>query len=267
MRKIASAFAGLALMTGFFGSSDANAGREPAQAALENRNTDLTPDVVQNRFFLKEGRFEITAAGGYVPNNPMVTRLSGSLFGAYHINEKFAGEFAFMYFPDLGSNDLKGLTQKLVEIANNRSNQSNFEQPVEKMLLDASFAGRWSPIYGKINLIGENVLNFDFYFTGGLGMISSKKYYAYSDNEVISLRYSGRTTHVPLNAGLGLNIFLNQSLALKLDARSFIYRAPAPIYDPNDVGQQNSYRIYNDIVTSVGVSYFIPKMKPRMMDF
>ena len=54
MRKIATAFAGLALMTGLFGSSDANAGREPAQAALENRNTELTPDVVQNRFFLKE---------------------------------------------------------------------------------------------------------------------------------------------------------------------------------------------------------------------
>ena len=72
-----------------------------------------------------------------------------------------------MYFPDLGSQDLKGLTQKLVEIANNRSNAGSFEQPVEKMLLDASFAGRWSPIYGKINLIGENVLNFDFYFTGG----------------------------------------------------------------------------------------------------
>ena len=264
MRKIATAFAGLALMTGLFGSSDAHAGREPAQAALENRNTDLTPDVVQNRFFLKEGRYEITAAGGYVPNNPMVTRLAGSLFGAYHINEKFAGEFAFMYFPDLGSNDLKGLTQKLVEIANNRSNQSNFEQPVEKMLLDASFAARWSPIYGKINLIGENVLNFDFYFTGGLGMISSKKYYAYSDNEVISLRYSGRTTHVPLNAGLGLNIFLNQSLALKLDARSFIYRADAPQYDPNEPAVP---RVYSDIVTSVGISYFIPKMKPRMMDF
>ena len=263
MRKIVSALAGLALTLSFL-PSEVQAGREPAQSALENRNKDLTPDVVQNRFFLKEGRFEITGAGGYVPNNPMVTRFAGSLFGAYHINEKFAGEFAFMYFPDLGSNDLKGLTQKLVEIANNRSNAGSFEQPVEKMLLDASFAGRWSPIYGKINLIGENVLNFDFYFTGGLGMISSKAYYAYADGDVISLRYTGRETHVPLNAGLGLNIFVNQSVAVKIDARSFIYRGPAPKYDPDE---QDQYRIYNDIVTSVGVSYFIPKMKPRMMDF
>ena len=266
MHKIATAFAGLALTTGLFVPSEVFAGREPAQAALENRNEGLTPDVVQNRFFLKEGRYEITAAGGYVPNNPMVTRTAGSLFGAYHINEKFAAEFAFMYFPDLGSSDLKGLTKKLVEIANNRSAQSNFEQPVEKMLLDASFAGRWSPIYGKINLIGENVLNFDFYFTGGLGMISSKKYYAYSDSqsEETTLRYVSRETYVPLNAGLGLNIFLNQSLALKLDARSFIYRADAPQYDPNIPPDK---RIYSDIVTSVGISYFIPKMKPRLMDF
>ena len=134
------------------------------------------------------------------------------------------------------------------------------------MLLDASFAGRWSPIYGKINLIGENVLNFDFYFTGGLGMISSKKYYAYSDNEVISLRYSGRTTHVPLNAGLGLNIFFEPIFGSQVGCSFFHLSCPCPIYDPNDVGQQNNAA---STMTSslLWVSYFIPKMKPRMMDF
>ena len=258
---------GIGLATMLLSVAPAQAGTTPAQDALAQRNQQTLPDVVQNRFFLKEGRFEITAASGYVPNNPMVTRFSGSLFGAYHMNEKFAGEFAFMYFPDLGSNDLKGLTQKLVEIATNRSNQSNFEQPVEKAMLGASFAARWSPIYGKINLIGENVLNFDFYMTGGLGMLSAKSYYAYSDQDVISLRYDSNKLHIPLNVGIGTNLFINQSLAIKIDARSFVYRAPAPVYDPTDVEQLNKQRIYNDIVTSVGVSYFIPKMKPRLMDF
>ena len=41
MRKIATAFAGLALMMGLYSSNDAHAGREPAQAALENRNKEL----------------------------------------------------------------------------------------------------------------------------------------------------------------------------------------------------------------------------------
>jgi hypothetical protein len=103
--------------------------------------------------------------------------------------------------------------------------------------------------------------------TGGLGMLSAKSYYAYSDQDVISLRYDSNKLHIPLNVGIGTNLFINQSLAIKIDARSFVYRAPAPVYDPTDVEQLNKQRIYNDIVTSVGVSYFIPKMKPRLMDF
>jgi outer membrane beta-barrel protein len=266
MRIIAQLTLGfLALSTGWISTADA--GREPAQKALTELNNPPVQDVVQNRFFLKDGRFELAGVGGYVPNNPMVQRVSGGFFGAYHISEKFAAEGAVMYFPDLSSNDLKGLTKKLVEIASDRSGQSNFEQPLEKMMLGATFVGRWSPIYGKINLIGESVLNFDLYFVGGLGMLSSKKYYAYSADDAIQLRFEGNTVHVPANLGMGINFFVNQSLAVKLDARSFIYRAPAPIYDPNDQDQLNQYRIYNDIVTSVGVSYFIPKMKPRLMDF
>lgn len=270
MRNLATLFAGLTLLTSLFTPSDAFAGREAAQTALENRNKNMTPNVVQNRFFLKEGRYEFTGAVGYVPNNPMVTRTAGSVFAAYHISERFAAEGAFMYFPDLGTNDLKGLALTLVDIGNSKSG-SDFKQPVEKMLLDASFAARWSPIYGKINLIGERVLNFDFYFTGGLGMISSKKYNAVYDSSLgsIGLDYIASATHIPINAGMGLNLFLNQSLAIKLDARSFIYRGEN-IYSSVTGGSDTTgpdFRIYNDIVTSVGVSYFIPKMKPRMMDF
>lgn len=266
MHKFASICLGMMTCLGLW-SSEAMAGREPAQNALEIRNQDVIHDVVQNRFFLKEGRFEISGVAGYVPNNPMVQRFSGGFLGAYHLNEKFAAEGAIMYFPDLGANDLKGLTTKLVEIANSRSSGGTFEQPVEKMMLGATFAARWSPIYGKINLLGENVLNFDLYFTGGLGMISTKKaYVSAGDDGAVILRPDGNQVHPPVTVGLGTNFFLNQSLAVKLDVRSLIYRAPAPIYDISQA-DSNEYRIYNDIVTSIGVSYFIPKMKPRLMDF
>ena len=263
MHKFASICLGMACL-GLW-SSEAMAGREPAQNALGVRNEEIIQDVVQNRFFLKEGRFELSGVGGYVPNNPMVKRYSGGFLGAYHLNEKFAAEGAIMYFPDLGINDLKGLTQKLVEIANSRSSGSTFKQPVEKMMLGATFAARWSPIYGKINLLGENVLNFDLYLTGGLGMISTKKYFVSSDSDgAISLEFDGNQVHPPITVGLGTNLFLNQSLAVKLDVRSMLYRAPAPNYSGDD---DVEIRVYNDIITSVGISYFIPKMKPRLMDF
>jgi hypothetical protein len=77
-------------------------------------------------------------------------------------------------------------------------------------------------------------------------MQSSKKYYVYSDNDSISMRYIGRTSHIPLVVGFQNSVLFNSQNGFQVSVLSTIYRAPAPIYDPNDVGQQNSYKIYND---------------------
>jgi hypothetical protein len=75
-----------------------------------------------------------------------------------------------MYAPDLGEEDLKELTSTLVQIANDSSKKGAFQQPLNKMILGATFDVRWAPVYGKLNLIGEKVLNFDFYGVAGLGL-------------------------------------------------------------------------------------------------
>jgi outer membrane beta-barrel protein len=140
------------------------------------------------------------------------------------------------------------------------------------MELGATFAARWSPIYGKINLIGENILNFDFYTVAGLGMLSSNEYFAQYDSSVdllvglpVSLVPQGRQLRVPLNVGVGINFFLNQTIALKLDARNYLYYGLKPQYDPSVPVTES--RVYNNFVTSAGISIFIPKMKPRIMNF
>ena len=80
----------------------------------------------------------------------MVKRYTGGLLYAYHFSESLAAEGAFIYSPDLGENDLKGLTNTLVQIAASSSSSSvEFQQPLEKMLLGATFAARWAPILWK----------------------------------------------------------------------------------------------------------------------
>ena len=255
--------------------STAEAGREPAQQALgvERLEKKPTQDVVQNRFFLKQGRSEFSPIFGIVPNNPMVKRYTGGLLYAYHFSESLAAEGAFIYSPDLGENDLKGLTNTLVQIAASSSSSSvEFQQPLEKMLLGATFAARWAPIYGKLNPFGIGVVNFDFYGVAGLGMLSTELYYAKFDPAAPEgeaptlLESAGRQTRVPLNLGVGLDIFLNQSISFKLDARSYLYFAPGPQYDPNATVPPES-RLYNNFVASAGVSIFVPKMKARRVDF
>jgi len=272
MRRIAATLSlGLLMMGGLLASPDAEAGARGARKALaELEDGRRTYDKVQNRFFLKEDRFEIAPILGYVPNNPMVRRYTGGILGAYHFSETFAAEGAFIYAPDLGTTDLKGLVNTLVLIAQDGGGSGNgtFQQPVDKLALGATFAARWAPIYGKINLIGETVLNFDFYGVAGLGLLTINKYYARYDASLesgVSLDSFETKATVPLNLGLGFNFFVNQSIAIKLDARSYLYIDNQPQYDPDTAVEEQ--RLYNSLITSGGVSIFFPKMKPRMMDF
>jgi outer membrane beta-barrel protein len=271
MRRIAATLSlGLLTMGALLVSPVAEAGARGARRALaELEEGRKTYDKVQNRFFLKEDRFEIAPVLGYVPNNPMVRRYTGGILGAYHFSETFAAEGAFIYAPDLNTGDLKGLVNTLVLIAQDGSGTgSSFQQPIDKLALGATFAARWAPLYGKINLIGETVLNFDFYGVAGIGLLTINKYYARYDaslEEGIRLDTFESKSTVPLNLGLGFNFFVNQSIAIKLDARSYLYIDNEPQYDPNEAVTEQ--RLYNALITSAGVSVFFPKMQPRMMDF
>lgn len=273
MRPRCSLLSALLAGLGFLlASPDAVAGARSAQQALKEKEDGTRPyNVVQNRFFLKGERFELAPAVGVVPNNPFVKRAAGGVFLAYHFNETLAAEGTLLYAPDLGEADLKDLTHTLVVIAE-EGGSDEFKQPLDKMTLGASFAARWSPIYGKINLIGESVINFDLYGTAGLGMLSLKKYNAvYSDAQAEQglppavLEDPTNKVAPTINLGLGLNFFVTSAIAVKLDARNFFYFGPPPSYTGKE--DVTALRLYDDFVASVGVSIFFPSMQPRQVNF
>jgi len=252
-------------------STTALAESPASTAAAELETGRAAADVVQNRFFVKTSRFEVSPVLGYVPNNPMVKRYVGGILFGYHLSESFAAEGALLYSPDLGVNDLKGLTITLVDIAHSGDADGQFQQPLDKMVLGASFAGRWAPVYGKINLLGEAVANFDLYGVGGIGMLSMAKCYARYDNTnpelPVALEECAAVPVVTGNAGVGLNFFLNQSTALKLEGRSYLYVGTKPDYDPDDGQSPDESRLYNNFIASVGLSFFLPKMQARFSDY
>jgi outer membrane beta-barrel protein len=257
-------------------ASPAEAGTKPARQALDELNEGKNRyNVVQNRFFLKEKRFEVAPVGGYVPNNPFAKRYVAGLLTAYHFSETFAAEAAFLYSPDRAENDLKDLTNTLVGIAYESGGEgggSTFQQPVDKMVMGATFAARWAPVYGKINILGERVINFDTYLTAGAGLLSIKEYYATYDNgpdanpeNPTVLTAPVNKSKVPINLGLGLDFFVNGSIAIKIDARNYLYFDKKPQYDPSV--EVTETRLYNNFIASVGVGIFFPSMKTRNYDF
>gem|GEM_PF-895241 len=258
----------------------AQAEDHPATAALDElRGKEVQKNVIQNRFFLKTNRFEIAPMVGYVPNNAFVSIPLGGAYLAYHFSEGFAVEGTVIYAPNTGDAGVKNLTKTLVAIAYEGNSETNFQQPLDRLQLGAVFDARWSPVYGKINLIGEGVLNFDVYGTAGLGLLLITKDAAgvnpdyasgASDNPVLLDPNAPTASNLAVNLGVGFDFFLSQTVALKLDARSLLYVAKEPDYKnrlQNGELEPLDNRLYNTFVTSVGVSIFVPKMKPRIYNF
>ncbi len=257
--------------------------KNAAEVALgEFTGKKPVPDPIRNRFFLKGNRFEIAPTLGYVPNNSFADVYVGGAYLAYHFSERFAVEAAFLYSPNSGAAGVKGLTRTLLDIAYQGDPNTKFQQPIDRMQMAAAFSARWAPVYGKLNLIGEGVVNFDVYGTGGVGLLAiskdvatiSEDYRSGNSDDPVYVEPQPNTQFSPaLNLGAGINVFLSSSVALKLDARTLVYIGPEADYIVGDGDPTTSQpQVLNDevqtaFITTGGVSIFIPKMKPRIFNF
>lgn len=263
---------GLSSLIGLLAVPVARAESPGAEALEELRGAQPSPKAIENRFFLKEGRFEIAPHLGFVPNNPFAVRYVGGAFLGYHLSENFSVAGHFGFSPDLGEQDLKGLVGVLLQRAHDAGGPNDqFQQPLDKIGLTAEFGVNYAPIYGKINLLGETVLNFDFYLFGGVALISKNNYIATYDpstaatGDVVQLQKTAVETKFGPVIALGQNYFITQSLAVKIDLRDVFYVDQAPQYDPEvPVTEQ---RLYNNLTASFGVGIYFPAMKPRLYEF
>lgn len=264
-----------AALTSWCVATDARADSPGLDAIEEFQKGRAAHKAVENRFFLKEKRFELAPMFGYVPNNPYARRYMGGVALSYHFNETVAAQGQVFYSPDLGEGDVKGLVGVLLQRAFNSSSdaENEFQQPLDKVTIGANFGVAWAPFYGKINLVGETVLNMDFYLYGGAGIVVKDNYFATFDEagaavgDPVILNPAPQANEVKVGPyiGIGQNYFLNRLMSFKLDFRSAIWVDNKPQYDP-DV-PITEMRVYNNVILSGGLAFFLPNMKPRLYDF
>jgi outer membrane beta-barrel protein len=277
--------AGSALLATLVAGPAAAKDNEATTALSEFRGKRVPKDVIQNKFFTKANRFEVAPLVGYIPSNAFVDNWEFGGVLAYHFSETLAAEGDFLFNPFNPDVGVKNLTKTLLAIAYD-DKASDFQQPIDTVGYAVMFSARWAPVYGKINLVGESVLNFDVYGTAGIGIVGISNNYGRINEE-----YNGSTVDpdtgeqinpvapitpapaeppspIPLafNLGFGLNFFLAQGVALKLDARTINYVAPGPDYDAGD-NTSPPDQFHSEFVTTAGISIFVPKMKSRTFNF
>ncbi len=171
-----------------------------------------SPDVVKNRNVTLSDRMELGAFVGTNVNEAFFDQILYGGLATYHLSETSALQVLFslisatssQYVPQLNEVSTPPLRYELL--------------PKPKYFFLASY--EYTPIYGKISITKQSVLNLTTYVTLGAGM------FALGDSQ----------TPV-IGIGLGQNFFFGKSWGIKLDMKGLIYQGIDPVsVDVNAVG-------------------------------
>lgn len=203
--------------------------------------------VIQRKNFLKSGRGEITPFLGFVTNDPFVQRYIGGINAGFHFTEVFSLEGAFAYAPALakdeedllGSKDVKSDYFLLI-------NKYSADVDISRITLYGNLDVAISPLYGKINFMGNKIINFDLFIVAGGGWTNTRD--TIPKGEVVDEKYQW---HYTSNFGFGVRAAFNRWMAIRFDGRSYIY------IEAVQSGTVN-LEMKNNFIAQLGCSFFIP---------
>ncbi len=201
--------------------------------------------TIQRKNFLKLGRFELSPHAAFVANDPFLNRyIVGTGFG-YHWTEVFATELNLDYAPDFGTGDWKPLTDQLV-------NENSVSPDISKLTFAGNLTFQYSPIYGKVAVVGRNIVLFDIYGAFGMGMTRTtddlEALQAVGDPRAESTQFQ---THPTTNFGGGLRIIFGENIAARVEGRSLVYI---------ETVNATTLEMKNNLILQASFSWFFPNL-------
>lgn len=179
----------------------AKEGEETAEEA-EDGSTGKTLQerirAVSRRVFLKRQRFELVPLFGFSTNDPLNRAWSFGGRGSWHFNEELA--------IDVGG--AGGFNQQLQDLRILNPDELEDFPTGTPQLGYADVGVTFSPFYGKLALMAEQVAHFDGFVSGGLGAVFDA---------------SPEVVHPAVELGLGTRIFLSRWLTFRADLRNYTY--------------------------------------------
>jgi outer membrane beta-barrel protein len=194
---------------------------------------------VSGHLFLMDGRFEVSPGIGLSLRDAFWQKVGFGAAFTYHFSEAVALSARATYNLSL----ISGSAQICVpnggcslptfsELTTYNGQTANVAYGYMSLLTSLDL--QWAPLYGKLALFSEKILNFNMY--GLLG----PSFLMYGPNN---------TPTVGGNVGLGFRFFLNEWLTVRLELRDVLYFEKGA----ND---RNSFR--NQLMTEIGFSMFFP---------
>jgi len=232
-RAMTRALLALTLMASVASADDAKPKKVAAKDVVESRTTEMCIDQeiadrlalkrkrrgAIDRLFVKQGRHEITAGGGYYASDLLSgTYLVGGAY-TFHMTDETAVEFAG-WWTHANADIIRAIEDQRGEVLTDTYARMIF---AESLLV-------WSPVYGKLRL-GGSIVHFDLHADLGVGVIDSK---------------TSRGAAGVL--GFGVKLFLGQAVAIRIDARNRTFR--------QDLLDERF--LVNDSAITAALSVFLP---------
>jgi len=172
-----------------------------------------------DRLFVKQGRHEITAFGGYYDSDLFSgTYIVGGAY-TYHMTDATAVEFSG-WFTHANADIIRAVEAMRGQLIEDPYSRIYF---YESLLL-------YSPIYGKLRLGGE-VVHFDIHLDAGVGVVDSET--------------NRGATGI---GGVGMKIFMGKAFAFRIDVRDRVFRQEL----------LDQHFLVNDTAITAGLSLFLP---------
>lgn len=172
-----------------------------------------------DRLFIKQGRHELSAGGGYYASDLLSGTYILSAAYTYHMTDETAVEFSGAW-THANADIVRALEDKRGEV---------LADTYARVIIGESLLV-WSPVYGKLRL-GGSIVHFDLHADIGVGVIDSK---------------TSRGAAGVL--GFGMKLFLGQAVALRIDARNRTFR--------QELLEERF--LVNDTAVTASLSLFLP---------
>lgn len=196
---------------------------------------------VSGRLFFKKHRFELSPTFDVSFGDAFFQKLGLGLKADYHIFETFSVTAHVFYNFNLTSHAVS-VCDSSGECGSPEVDSLN--NVPGKLGLVAGLGLSWSPIYGKLSLMSERVLHFDFGLTGGVDGI---QYMAPENSEHDGANKFAFGGHV----GLLFRLVFSNRMALRFELRDYIYSGATV-----KLGDSTS-KIENQIMFEIGLSFFL----------
>ncbi len=220
----------------------------PAPASAQSSKADAFAGKippVSGQLYRKTGRIELTPTFNMSLNDAFFSKYFGGLKATYHFGEQLAA----------GLHATGGLTTKTSSavVCSPTTGCANADAAMLRQvpgriryIVGAEVA--WSPVYGKLNVLAEQVAHFDLSIFAGPDLVAYDEVLSKVASET---QTPGVKSSVGGHVGLGMRVFLTEWMAARLEFKDYIYAVNVP---NGGIGTD----VQNQLFTELGLSFFLP---------